>query len=253
MATKKAAVPGTAVAVKKPTAGNIVSIKEALKKQAAEMNDKVAPASGMTIQVTQDKQFKFPDGTSANSFNGVIVDFMSKNAFYPGKYDQKNIVPPVCFALGSNPLKMVPSNNSPELQSESCQACPNNEFGSAGDGKACKNARVLAVLPPDADEDSPIWLLNISPTALKAFDSYVRSIASVFESPPIAVVTTFSFDESKTYASIRCSDPQPNENIAAHFARQDDARKLLAVEPDVSKYEKPAAKPALKKVVNARR
>lgn len=252
MATKKtaaaAAATGTAVAVKKPVGSNIVSIKEALQKQAAELNERVAPASGITIQVKKGEGFAFPDGTKAESFEGVIVDFVTTHAFYPGKYDAKNIVPPACYAVGTNPLKMVPTKNSPQLQADTCQECPNNEFGSSGDGKACKNGRKLAILPPDADKDTPVWILGVSPTALKGFDSYVRSVASVFGMPPVGVVTKFSLDPNVDYPKLVLSDPQPNENLEHHFGRQDEAKKLLNTEPDFSQAQ---AQPA-KKVANAR-
>jgi hypothetical protein len=244
----------TAVATRK--AGALVDVKaiqEKLKQQAAAINDKVAPASGITIQVTQSKQFKFPDGTTADSFQGVIVDFVSANLFYEGAYDKDNIQPPACFAIGESPLTLVPSDNSPVRQSDACKGCPMNDFGSAGKGKACKNTRVLAVLPPDADADTPIWLLKVSPTALKRYDSYVRSVASAFGMPPVAVVTTFGFDENSDYASLTFSNPEPNENLGVCYERQEEAKKLLFTEPDVSQYQaeqqagkgsKPAAKKA---------
>lgn len=246
--TASAAKPSTAVAVKKPSGGAIVSIQETLKKQAQELNDKVAPASGITIGVTQAKEFRLPTGEKVDELQVVIVDFTSANYFYEGAYDKDNISPPACFAIGTNPLQLVPSDNSPAKQNDTCKGCPMNEFGSSGAGKACKNTRVLAVLPPDATEETPVWLLKVSPTAIKAFDSYVRSVAAAFQMPPIAVVTTLSFDPNSDYASVRFSDPQPNENLAAHFGRQDEARKLLAEEPDVSQYGAAPAKPAKRPV-----
>lgn len=251
--TAPAKKTSTAVAVKKPSGGAVVDIQAQLRKQAEELAGKVAPASGITIQVSQAKEFKFPDGTKSDEFQCVILDFVSANFFYEGEYDKDNISPPACFALGSNPLQLVPSDNSPVKQSDECKGCPMNEFGSAGKGKACKNTRVLAVLPPDATEDTPIWLLKVSPTAIKAYDSYVRSVASAFQMPPVSVVTTVSFDEGSDYPSLRFGDPQPNENLAVHFGRQEEARKLLETEPDVSQYgaqqaakapKRPAAKSA---------
>lgn len=227
----------TAVAVKKPSSANIVSIQAALKAQAESMGDRTAPVGGNAIRVTQDKQFILPDGTKTpGPIELVIVDFTAKNAFYEGAYDPKSIVPPACFAIGTNPLKMTPSKNSPIPQALDCQGCPMNAFGSAGDGKACKNARMLAVLPPDADEDTPLWILSTSPTANKGFDSYVTSVARVFQTPPIGVVTTVSFDPNETYAKLVFSNPQPNTQVGVHFARQEEAKILLTVEPDVSKF-----------------
>lgn len=252
MATKAKPTTTTAVAVKKPSSANIVSIQEALKAQAEAVGDKVAPASGNSIRVTQDKQFLLPDGTKTpGPLELVIVDFISKNSFYEGAYDPKNISPPACFAIGSNPLKMVPSKNAPVVQATDCAGCPMNQFGSAGTGKACKNSRVMAVLPPDADENTPLWILATSPTANKGFDGFVSGVARVFQMPPVGVVTTVGFDENETYAKLVFSNPQPNAAVATHFARQEEAKAMLAVEPDVSSYVK--APPTRGKAVSGRR
>ena len=241
MATKPKA--GTAVAVK--VSANIVSIQEALKAQVAALAGRTAPASGSAIRVTQDKQFMLPDGTKTpGPLELVIVDFTSKNAFYEGAFDPKNISPPACFSIGNDIKSMVPSKNAPMPQSSDCASCPMNQFGSDGDGKACKNTRVLAVLPPDADADTPLWTLATSPTANKGFDGYVGQVARIFEMPPIGVVTTVSFDPSVTYAKLLFSNPQPNVNVGTHFGRQDEAKAMLSVEPDVSGFEsKSKAKP----------
>lgn len=252
--TKKPAAKSasTAVAVKKPSSANIVSIKEALQAQAAGMAERTAPASGSAIRVTQDKQFMLPDGTKTpGPLELVIVDFVSKNMFYEGAFDAKNITPPACFAIGSNPLKMTPSKNAPLGQAVDCAGCPNNQFGSAGTGKACKNSRVLAVLPPDADENTPLWTLATSPTANKGFDGFVTSVARVFQLPPVGVVVTVGFDDNETYAKLVFSNPQPNPNVTEHFGRQDEAKAMLNVEPDVSAFVK--APPARGGKVAARR
>lgn len=237
--------PGTAVATKKPTSSAIVSIQEQLKAQVAAQASKIAPPSGINIRITQDKKFQLPDGSKVDGpLDLVIVDFVSRNTFYEGAYDPNNISPPACFAIHPEPKQMVPSDNSPAKQSDDCASCPMNQFGSAGKGKACKNSRVLAVLPPDADADTPMWLLQVSPTALKGFDGYVGSVARTFQTPPIGVITSVDFNPNETYASLTFGDPRPNENLAVHFARQAEAKELLMAEPDVSGYGQEPAKPA---------
>ena len=242
MATTKK--PSTAVAVKAATSGNIVSIRDALKAQASSLSARVQAPTGAAIRVTQDKQFLLPDGTKTpGPLELVIVDFTSKNMFYEGAYDPKNISPPACFSIGNDIKTMAPSKNAPAAQSGDCAGCPMNQFGSAGDGKACKNCRVLAVLPPDADADTPMWILSTSPTANKGFDGYVGQVARLFEMPPIGVVTEVSFDPSVTYAKLQFGNPKPNPGIEAHFPRQDEAKQMLAAEPDVSGFvQKPKGK-----------
>lgn len=241
MATTKA--KSTAVAVKK-SSGAVISIQEQLRAQAAAMAGRIAPPTGNKIKIGQNKQFTLPDGSVTDTLDLVIVDFTSKNTFYEGAFDPNNITPPACFAIGPEPKNLVPSANAPAKQCDDCASCPLNQFGSAGKGKACKNSRVLAVLPPEADADTPIWTLEVSPTGIKGFDGFVGNVNRAFGMPPISVVVTVSFNPAETFASLVFSDPRPNENLEVHFGRQAEAQELLAVEPDVSSYGQAPAKPA---------
>lgn len=241
MATKK---PTTAVAVKPASSGNIVSIQDALKAQVAALSGRVSAPTGSQIRLTQDKQFSLPDGTKTpGPLQLVVVEFSNRNMFYDADFDKKNPTPPACFSIGIDPKSMAPSKNSPVVQSADCTNCPMNAYGSKGKGKACSNNKLLAVLPPDADEDTPMWLLNVSPTAGKAFDKFVGDASRIFQMPPVGVVVTVGFNPNETYAQLSFTDIQANPNVGAHFARQDEARRMLAAEPDVSGFvKKPAAK-----------
>lgn len=259
MATAKKTAPktSTAVAVKKPASGAIVSIQEQLKAQAAAAASKIAPAGGNKIRYSKGK-FVLPDGSEAETLDVVVVDFASVNLYYENGYDKDNIVPPNCFAIHPEPKGMIPSANSPDKQCDDCGSCPQNQFGSAGAGKACKNTRLLAVLPPDADADTPMWLLSVPPTAIKGFDGYVGSVLRTFQMPPVAVVTTVSLDPNEDYFKPLFGDARPNDNLEVHFARREEAEELLAVEPDVSSFGQtkaaPARKPApARKTAGARR
>ena len=258
MATKKvqptsAPAASSAVAVRK--SNSVVSIKDAIAAQVAAMGDRIAPPGGSKIKLAAGSM-TLPNGTKTpGPLEVVVVDFVATNKFYEGGYDANNISPPVCFAIGTNPLKLVPSPNSPLPQAASCAECPMNQFGSNGAGKACKNERTLAVLPPDADDDTPLWVLGVSPTGIKGFDGYVAGVARTFQTIPAGVITTVELDSTKTYPSLTFGSPTPNPNVGAHFARQEEARALLAVEPDVSGYgvDKPPVKKAAPKRPAVRR
>lgn len=259
MATAKkttTAKPGTAVAVKKASSGAVVNIMDALRAQAEANASRVEPGGGKSIRVGQDKSFTLPDGTKTReALQLVVVDFVSRNEYYEDVYNKDEITPPACFAIHPEPKQLAPSANSPDKQCDDCASCPMNQFGSAptGAGKACKNTRLLAVLPPDADDETEIWTLKVSPTAIKAFDGFVASVNRAFQLPPVGVVVTVSFSDAKDYPSLEFTDPQPNNNVAVHFGRHEEAREMLLREPDVSTFgaEKPAkpAKPAARKVV----
>ncbi len=242
---KTPATASTSVAVRKPAAGNLVSIQAAIAQQVADMGSRINPATGNMIRATQDKKIVLPDGTKTEGpLELVIVDFVTAHNFYEGAFDKDAIVPPDCFAIGVNPKSMFPSANVPNKQADNCQDCPQNAWGSKGKGKACNNERLLAVLPPDADANTPMWLLKASKTAITAFDSYVATVKNTFTALPVQMITTVSLDDNSDYPSFRFSNPVPNSAYAEHFARQAEAKEMLTAERDVSGYEKPVAKPA---------
>lgn len=241
MVTKSAALKkapttaSTSVAVKKPSSTSLVSVQAEMQKQIAELANRVAPPTGVKIRATQDKQFVLPDGTKTpGPLELVIVDFVAVNNFYAGPFDKDNVAPADCFAVGTDPKRMHPSANVPNKQADDCQSCPMAQWGSKGKGKACGNARLLAVLPPDADADTPLWTLQPSATAIKAFDSYVSGVARSHQAMPVGVVTTVEFNPNETFAQMSFGDPKPNPNVGEHFLRQAEARELLFAERDVT-------------------
>lgn len=249
----KAAKPVAKHAAAKPTAAAkppaVARAQVALPANARALMDadvaalasKLAAPTGKAIQVTQSKQFRFPDGNTVSDFRGIIVGFVSQNAYYEGDFDRDNIVPPNCFAIGvTKNDELERSENSPDPQPEDgamdCKSCWANQWKSAtkGDGKACKNSIKIAVLCDDGD----VRPLNISSTALKPFGEYVRQVVQAFGVAPYGVMTEFGFAASD-YSSVRCSNPLKlnDEQLAQVFSLRDDAMAMLMAEPDVSEFE----------------
>ena len=268
--TAAKSAPKNEVAVRK-SGGAVMSpadIKARLEAMTKANEGKTAPVGGNRIRLTQDKQFALPDGSKTRDpISCVVIDFLSRNEFYENAFDKNNPEPPGCFAIGDIPLRLVPSDNSPNKQADTCAECPMNVFGSRGDGKACKNGRMLAVMPlrgeNETDEElanQPIWLVQVSPTALKAWDGYVKDVQRQYGVPPIGVITELGFSEAVDYAQLTFSCLGANEDTHIALDRLDEAKELLNEEPDVSTYgqaKKPAAKtaarPAAKKAAGVRR
>ena len=217
------------------------------------MNERTAPPSGNKISVGG-KRFKFPDGHESDGPEDfVVVDFVARNEFYEDDFDKNNIVPPVCVAIGSNPKKLVAMDASPNKQCDDCASCPMNAFASKGKGKACSNTYMLAVLPPDADENTPMAVLKVSATGMRSFDAFVQGTSRTFQLPPVGVVVSVGFDANETYPKLVFGDAVPNENLAVHFARQAEAQEMLNAVPDFTRTEKPAPKNAPRRPSTAAR
>jgi hypothetical protein len=188
-----------------------------------------------TIRITQDKKFQFPDDTQADGpLNLIIVDFVYRNEYYPDAFNRKEMSPPTCFAVSPEQVSLVPTPNSPKRQAEKCSACQWDKFNSApsGEGKACKNTVFLAVLPPDATEDSPLFVVKTSPTAITPFNNYVAKVGRTVQLALWAVTTKLFFEPGVTYASLRFDLSGPNPIADQTMRRREEARHRLLQEPD---------------------
>lgn len=212
------------------------NLMQQLSAEAEAIAGKIGSPSGNRIRVTQKKTFRMPSGEeSPGPIYGVVVDFLSANYYYTGAFDPNDIQPPECFAINERIADLTPHDKATNKQAASCAVCPQNQFGSSGRGKACSNTRLLAVLPPDATNDSPIMILRVSPTAQRAYDAYVAGVARSLKAPPIAVVTEFSFDPTPDYASLRfnTTDQMTPDLFQLCMARREEAKRILLTPPDV--------------------
>lgn len=202
---------------------------------------------GDVISVNNSKRvFVTPSEQELEEFEGLIVDFAYRNEYYIGAYNPKVITPPACFAIATSSTILTPSPNSPIKQNETdCATCQQNQFGShpTGNGKACKNTILIAILPPDIStiDTHDIWVLKTSPTAFRPFNKYASKISQM-NIPLGAVRTRFYLDADSDYASIRFEALGVEVDcIDSVITRKPEAAKRLMEEPDVSQFELPAA------------
>lgn len=218
--------------IKKARVENLpVNYEEELAKDKAVIKERIGALGGTYVRINRDKTFGLPGDQTTPTLTGVIVEFAALNQYYKGRFDPKNLQGPVCVASGQIIHKLVPFERSPEKQAESCDACPMNQWGSEGRGKACKNQRQLALVAPDAQGDGPIMLLKISPTGVKFFDNFVAESMNV-TGALIKQVTEISFDPKVDYPSLRFKIAGINDNWQEAFGRRAMARELLLAEPE---------------------
>ena len=233
----------------KPKSNLPINYQAQFEAEAAAIAKRIAAPAGDRIRFNSNRAFITPDGLEGETLEVVILDFVSANLYYDGPFDRDNPQPPGCFAIGPEPSTLVPSKNSPNRQADACAACPNNQFGSApnGKGKACKNTRLLAMMPAtaidDENGDAPIWIMSVPPTSLKSYDSYVHSLANRLRTVPAGVVTQITLDPANTFASPRFHTVRPLDpkEIGLFLSRREEASKRLNDEPDVSQYQPPTA------------
>lgn len=195
-----------------------------------------------TVRVTQDKKFELPDGTKVSELEAHIVDFVYSNTYYSKPFNRNQIVPPDCAAVSPSETTLEPFDAAPSVQAKSCAVCQQNQFGSAlqGQGKACKNKVVLALLPTDPESmgDHDIWVVSLSATAIRPFNKYVKLLASQGIPVPWAK-TRLSFDPEQTWATVRC-DPVgavDEGGVDILDQRKSEANERLMQAPDFTPRE----------------
>lgn len=215
--------------------------QEELAAEALELAKRLAAPSGDTIRCGG-KVFILPDGTETPELDVVIVDFVSANKFYPGEYDEKNVQPPVCYALGVNLDDMRPSPKSTDPQAKDCKTCWANQWKSDAKkrGKACKNERLLGVLAPDMQAEGPLLVVKVAPMGSTPFDTHAKS-ATALHGGLLNVRTKITFDDKVKYDKLQFATDTPNDDPGAAFSRRKEARARLLTEPD---YGAAAAKKA---------
>jgi len=173
-------------------------------KTALETASKSLPQTGGRTISLKGKRFTLPNGASTSDpIKIVILDYRNVNRDYEATYDPKNPVPPRCFAINMDASAMAPHAEAPDPQSDMCEGCPQNEWGSAptGSGKHCRNGVRLAVVPSDATEKTPVWELYVAPTTLKAWGSYLADFIARGHLP-IEFTTSLSFDPGEDYPKL---------------------------------------------------
>lgn len=109
---------------------------------------------------------------------------------------------PDCFSLdgiGPDPESTMPQNDM-------CASCPQNAWGSkitpqGQQIKACADQKRLAVVAAD-DPSGPVYLLQVTPAALKGLNQYQKELA-VRGIPPEIVKTAVSFDTDASFPKLK--------------------------------------------------
>jgi len=193
----------------------IANIDEQIAAQAAALQTVLAQDSAPRISL-KDKKFTLPDGqVLGESIKAVILKYGHSNAYYKKAYNPKAIEEPECFAYAEleDEDTMAPSDNANSPQSDLCKDCNHNQFGSRGDGKACKNSYLVKIAIPG---DPKIYDLSISPTGLKPWAQSMKALIGKFQHP-IKAIATLEFDPNVTYSKVIITTAEPNPNYQADF------------------------------------
>lgn len=190
----------------------------------------------------------------------IVLCTMNERAYYgTTPYDPNTPRAPICFAYGDvdEGLPVAPHAEAPDPQHETCEGCPNAEWGTAGEGKrgqACKQSFDLMLIKvsdkPTAQEieDAKIFGARVPASSLKFAKAYVEYIGAqdsavfawktLLEVKPGTPFTVHLSPQEEVPANLR---PAIMAKLAA--ARKDIVVPYQPIEDDApAKPAKPAAR-----------
>ena len=154
-------------------------------------------------------RFRIKEGDTETVLDSTNLDVVVvganprlSKAWYAKAYD-KDAEPaaPDCYSLDG----VSPDPESEDPQNNLCASCPRNSWGSkvtdsGQQVKACADKKRLAVVSAD-DASGPIYLLEVTPAALKGLNQYQKEL-SVRGIPPEIVKTRISFDTIASFPKL---------------------------------------------------
>jgi len=205
------------------------TIQAQIQKEIEKQKENIV-ASGGRIN-TKGKEFTLPDGEKVknNTLTAVILDYRFNNTYYKAIWDGTSSNRPDCSATGVAQEGLKPASDIETPLNTKCEGCPMNEWGSASNGrggKACQNKVRLALITPDADLASPVYTLDLTPTALKSFGAFMDA-CNKRGVLPINVVVEITFDPASSFPTCRLRAVGENEAFEAHWPMRDRAQSIL--------------------------
>lgn len=120
-----------------------------------------------------------------NEMECIIVASATEQVLYTERYNPDKQTPPDCFALARPGEDLIPHEVVPEPINSACAGCKYNKFNSdlqGGKGKACKERRRLAVMPPPGKiediAEAELVMASIPTMSVKNWAAYVNTLAS---------------------------------------------------------------------------
>lgn len=179
----------------------------------------------------------------------ILADTM-ENSYYDTPFDADTPTSPKCFAFAKDEDDLAPGeavDNDPyfERQHDTCNGCPQNEWGSArtGRGKACSNVMRLAMIPAGAYTKGPgrnaaleltmhdeeehfdkcdVGYMKLSVLNVKGYSMYVKGLNSEMKRPPHGVFTNVAVEpdpKSQFKVVFEVIDKVPDELMAIIMKR----------------------------------
>lgn len=208
---------------------SVAELRKQLITQAQTAKDALPPITSSRIALKKDG-FVLPDDSTSDHIVGIVIGVAYMNVFYDKPYRPGVIEEPACWALSNNANNLAPLSTVNRKQSDTCEGCAKNQWGSAGKGKACRNKIRLAITPaevPKVGAKPTVFTMALPPTSTGSFLTAYRKLKVPIET----VVCRFSLSSLVDYPQVETAIIEFNvadDLIACIMEARDIAAPLLA-------------------------
>lgn len=158
----------------------IVSIEDQIKQQLALQQEKMAALQTGPNLISFKGGQLIVDGTPipGGEAEVYVLAQQAERAYYEGAYDPSKPQVPACYSFDLE----APHPEASHPQHDTCLGCPQNEWGTAkqgkGKGKACRESSRVAVVPATAPiETAPMYQCSFPITSLPSVKEFLGRCA----------------------------------------------------------------------------
>lgn len=206
----------------------VVSIEEQVKQQLALQQKKASEMSAGANLISFKGGQLIVDGlpVPGGEADVIVLANQYERSFYEGAFDPSKPQVPCCYSFDG----IEPHEQAPDKQHTGCEGCPQNEWGSKGRGKACREGTRVAVLPASAPlESAPMYQCSFPITSMGSVKDFFSRCAASGKLSGQLVAQLKVVPDVKTFfkASLTPKAQVENQDVAVLIGRMESARKML--------------------------
>lgn len=155
---------------------------------------KIPSGGGIAFEVESDD----PDSPdSEKEIEAVLVFTHRINSYWEDQYGTSENKAPTCSSIDAKKGVVFETG-----ETRDCENCPLNQYGSDGEGKACKNMRRMYLI---LSGRPGVYLLSVPPTSLRDVNKQLARLMGNSKTPYTHMVLRFKLTKDKNKGGIAYS------------------------------------------------
>jgi hypothetical protein len=206
----------------------VVSVEDLVKQQLALQQEKMAQMQVGANLISFKGGQLIVDGVPVPGGEAevIVLAQQGERSYYPGAYDPSKPQVPACYSFDGE----VPHPEAGDPQHTSCEGCPQNEWGSKGKGKACREGTRVAILPASAPLDSaPMYQCSFPITSMASVKDFFGRCAASGKLSGQFITQLKVVPDARSFfkASLTPKQQAEGQDLAVLLGRMETARKQL--------------------------